>query len=310
MFRLVVTALLSVFACTALAGWTVEGGQSHLSFVTIKAGNVGEVHTFGEIGGGVDDAGSVTVEVQLASVDTLIPIRDERMREILFEVADFPVATLSTRVDLDAVQAQALGTVSQTVLEASLALKESTLPLTLNVAIARLTEGRIMVTSTRPVVINAAGVGLAAGVEQLREIAGLPSISNAVSASFVVVFEQAAPPVQIEDARVRQLIPGQDKTVAYFSATNTGEETVVLTSAATNAARAVELHTNVRDGDMMRMRRLTDVSIAPGETVEFTPGGHHLMVFGVEALDEPVTFRLSFADGGSIEVPFRVVGFG
>ena len=310
MIRLLAAALLSLSACTAWAGWTVDGDQSHLSFVTVKAGNVGEVHTFGEIGGGVDDTGSVSVEVQLASVDTLIPIRDERMREILFEVADFPVATLSAQVDLEAVQAQAVGTVSQTVLEASLALKESTLPLTLNVAIARLNEGRIMVTSTRPVVINAAGVGLAAGVEQLREIAGLPSISNAVSASFVIVFEQAAPPVQVEDARVRQLIPGQDKTVAYFSATNTGEETVVLTSASTEAARAVELHTNVRDGDMMRMRRLSDVSIAPGETVEFAPGGHHLMVFGVKALDEPVTFRLSFADGGSMEVPFRVVGFG
>jgi hypothetical protein len=40
------------------------------------------------------------------------------------------------------------------------------------------------------VIVNAANLGLADGLEKLREIAGLPSISKAVPVSFVLVFEK------------------------------------------------------------------------------------------------------------------------
>jgi hypothetical protein len=44
--------------------------------------------------------------------------------------------------------------------------------------------------SKKPVVVNAPEFKLAEGVEALREIAGLPSISLAVPVSFVLAFDQ------------------------------------------------------------------------------------------------------------------------
>jgi hypothetical protein len=60
--------------------------------------------------------------------------------------------------------------------------------------VAKLGRQRLLVTSERPLLLNAADVGLADGVERLREIAGLPSISPAVPVSFVLLFESALAP--------------------------------------------------------------------------------------------------------------------
>jgi len=42
----------------------------------------------------------------------------------------------------------------------------------------------------KPIIVMADTHGLVSGVEALREVAGLPSISRAVPVSFNVVFEQ------------------------------------------------------------------------------------------------------------------------
>jgi hypothetical protein len=54
--------------------------------------------------------------------------------------------------------------------------------------ITRTSESGLLVVSKQPVVISAAQFGLAEGVDSLREIAGLPSISVAVPVSFVLSF--------------------------------------------------------------------------------------------------------------------------
>ena len=43
--------------------------------------------------------GAARVEIDLASVNTGVEIRDERMREIFFQVADFPSATVTAQLD-------------------------------------------------------------------------------------------------------------------------------------------------------------------------------------------------------------------
>ena len=61
-------------------------------------------------------------------------------------------------------------------------------PLTLDLQLIRLGDDRILVNSAVPVIVNAAEYDLAAGVEKLREVAGLPAISNAVPVTFSLVF--------------------------------------------------------------------------------------------------------------------------
>ena len=61
-------------------------------------------------------------------------------------------------------------------------------PSTSPMAIARLSDSRVLVSSLKPVIVNAGVFDLANGIEELRELAGLPAISKAVPVSFVLMF--------------------------------------------------------------------------------------------------------------------------
>ncbi len=89
----------------SLASWHLNNDTSQVSFVSVKAGDAGEVHRFMEISGALSADGNASVIIQLASVDTLIPLRDDRMRELLFQTELFPTASLSASIDMDALNA-------------------------------------------------------------------------------------------------------------------------------------------------------------------------------------------------------------
>ena len=119
----------------------------------------------------------------------------------------------------------------------------------------------------------------------------------------------SAPEILIEDARVRTPVPGTDKTVGYFSLTNRTTETLTLVGAHAEAVRAIELHTTKADSQgFTRMRRLSEVSVASNETVVFTKGGHHLMLFGVDELGEDLQVSLQFKERDSLSISFKTIG--
>ena len=178
---------LTFAASAANAAWTLDNDASEISFVTIKAQDVAEVHRFATLSGAVDEAGVATVNIELASVDTLIPIRDERMREMLFETDLFPTATVRAQID-PAWQTLALGASVRADAEVMLELHDEQVPLTAELLVSRLAEDRMLIATLKPVVVNSGSVNLTEGVEALREIAGLPSISKAVPVSIVLTY--------------------------------------------------------------------------------------------------------------------------
>ena len=119
-----------------------------------------------------------------------------------------------------------------------------------------------------------------------------------------------APDLTIENARVRALIPGQDKTVAYMDLRNNTQAAITLLSARSEAVPAMEIHTTRMDDGVMRMRRLKEVEIPAGETVRFEPGGRHLMLFGVKSLGPELVVQLEFADGSVHEAAFARIAAG
>jgi polyisoprenoid-binding protein YceI len=171
-----------------LAGWDLDPQRSHLAFVSIKAKDIAEIHTFREMSGTIDDAGDVKVSMMLDSVETLIPIRDERMRELLFKTTDYKDATLSAHVDPALITSMQTGDIAQIQAEGSLSLHGETQRMILQVQAAKVSDDTIMIASVKPLVIDAAKFGMSDGVEKLRDIAGLDSISNAVPVSFVMTF--------------------------------------------------------------------------------------------------------------------------
>lgn len=107
------------------------------------------------------------------------------------------------------------------------------------------------------------------------------------------------------EAWVRQVPPAARMTAGYLKLRNTGTEPVVLIGAESPLFNAVEIHGTVTVDGMARMRQQESVTIPPGETVSFEPGGLHLMLMqAVEQIPAQgqVPLRLLLADGDSIEV--------
>ena len=119
-----------------------------------------------------------------------------------------------------------------------------------------------------------------------------------------------APEIAIENARVRALIPGQDKTVAYMDVQNRTARAVTLVGASAASVRAMEIHTTRMDNGVMRMRRLKSVEVPAGKKVRFEPGGRHLMLFGVESLDGELLVQLEFSDGTTRGATFALIAPG
>jgi polyisoprenoid-binding protein YceI len=189
--QLLFSTLALLVSSQALATWNLNNEKSSLSFVSIKAVDIAEVHRFKEMAGRISDKGKAVVTIELASVDTGVPIRDERMQEMLFETGKYPLATARAKLDMKIVDAVAPGNSTQLTTELELDLHGVRVTVDANVVIAMLDEKALMVTSSKPVILNAASVNLVDGIEALREVASLPSIGNAVPVSFVLVFEKS-----------------------------------------------------------------------------------------------------------------------
>lgn len=88
--------------------------------------------------------------------------------------------------------------------------------------------------------------------------------------------------IVVSDASVRLLPPGVPNTSGYFTIMNKSDSSRTLVGASTDIAKTVELHTHIMEGEMMKMTQIPEVTIAAGETLQFSPGGHHLMMFGLK----------------------------
>ncbi|MGZ8408442.1 MAG: copper chaperone PCu(A)C [Hyphomicrobium sp.] len=97
---------------------------------------------------------------------------------------------------------------------------------------------------------------------------------------------------------------------AYMRLDNMGAAADRLIEASSPVAAKTEMHTHIIEGDVMRMRAVDGVDLPPGETVEFQPGGLHVMLIGLTAALEtgknfPLT--LNFAEAGTITVEVEVL---
>jgi hypothetical protein len=177
-----------LLAHSAWAGGVLLPEKSSVRFVSVKNAVVAEVHHFSGITGWVDDEGRVVVNIPLVSVETMIPVRNERMRELFFETGSFPAAVIQADVDLKAVAALANGEYATMKVLFELNLHGQQQMLEANVLVARLGK-ELHVSTQQPLIINTASFALTDGVERLREVAGLNNIATAVPVTASLVFE-------------------------------------------------------------------------------------------------------------------------
>ena len=110
----------------------------------------------------------------------------------------------------------------------------------------------------------------------------------------------------ITDAWARATFALAKTGAAYFTASNNTDEDILLSAVSVNSdvAMTAEIHHTVMQEDMMQMQELSDgVLIKAGMSVEFAPGGKHLMLMGLAGplnKGEFVIIKLEFKDGSHV----------
>lgn len=99
----------------------------------------------------------------------------------------------------------------------------------------------------------------------------------------------------------------------FMTIRNTGSAPDRLVAARSPAAGVMELHTHIRDGDVMRMRAVTAIDLPAGQEVRLAPGGLHLMLIGLVQALEPgarVPVTLVFERAGEVTIQLAVEAAG
>lgn len=170
--------------------WSVDSDASSLSYVSVKSGEIAEANRFSGFSGSVTPEGTARVEIDLATIETKVDIRNERMRDIFFEVAEFPRATVTAQIDPAAFDTLSVGESMVQPLKATLTVKGVEAPVETQVSVTRTNEDGVLVTSVEPVIVYADALELTQALATLQELAGLPSITPAVPVSFSIAFKR------------------------------------------------------------------------------------------------------------------------
>jgi len=115
--------------------------------------------------------------------------------------------------------------------------------------------------------------------------------------------------ITVENAWSRATAPSMRAGAVYLEVDNTGTEVDELISASTEVSETAELHTHRMDGDVMRMRPVSAIEVAPGTPTVLKPGSHHIMLIGLRRpLKKGETFpvTLRFKNAGEIVVNVSV----
>lgn len=182
--------VLSLTSFNLFADWKVDNEQSTVSFISVKKMNVMEAHHFNNLSGKLSKDGSFSLAIDLASVDTTIGIRDQRMKEHLFEQVKFPQAIVSATISPAALGKLIVNETTTMSLAGQLDLHGNKQSIELLMNVTKLSDSNLLVVSQKPVIIKASDFGLVKGIETLRNLAGLPSISTTVPVSFVLRLNQ------------------------------------------------------------------------------------------------------------------------
>jgi hypothetical protein len=117
--------------------------------------------------------------------------------------------------------------------------------------------------------------------------------------------QSAADQVEVQDAYVRAVPPGQPNSASFMGLHNGDSRDHALVGAASPAAKVVELHTHTMVDGMMQMRPVDKIELPAGATTSLKPGGFHVMLIGLQqplVPDQTVPLTLNFEDGSQTQV--------
>ena len=181
-----ICASLAGLTALADAPWQLDLTQSELGLTSTKNSQISERHTVRFLSGSVSAEGKARVEVDLGSIETRIPIRNERMQKFLFAAAT-PVLVA---VDLEPTMIASLAAGEARSLSTNVVIKANNQEILLPIALSATPVDAAQVRVSGTGALDVGALGYQAGIEALREIAGLKSISLNVPIDFVLTFQK------------------------------------------------------------------------------------------------------------------------
>ena len=109
---------------------------------------------------------------------------------------------------------------------------------------------------------------------------------------------ETEPPLAISDVVVKKPMPGMRMSAGYFKLTNNSRQPIVITHVTSPQFESVEMHESVIEDGVARMVGLDQLDLEPGATVEFVPGGKHLML--MRPADDLASVTLEFYAGDTV----------
>ena len=191
MKNLLLLVICLMTSAHVLGAWVIDREESYVGFASVKNDLIAENHSFTGVTGIIEESGNAKIAIALASVETLIPIRNERMRAILFEVAQYPHLTVTSNLNLDDFTSLGLGESEIDTIDLGINLHGTDLSKNVLVKVTRGSETSYEVTSLGPIVIHASQFALSDGLEALRKVAGLQSIDLMVPVTFDLKFVES-----------------------------------------------------------------------------------------------------------------------
>ena len=136
-----------------------------------------------------------------------------------------------------------------------------------------------------------------------------PLLALAFALSFAAAPLQAAEPLNVSSAWVREGPPNTAVLAAYMRIENPGATDIAIVAASSPQFERVEIHrTEIRDG-IARMLQQDRLVVPAGGSVELEPGGLHLMLIqAVQPLARgaQVEIDLQLNDGGRQQIGAEV----
>ncbi|MBX9899020.1 MAG: copper chaperone PCu(A)C [Qipengyuania sp.] len=122
--------------------------------------------------------------------------------------------------------------------------------------------------------------------------------------------EAEANPTGLTVANARLLLPpaAGDPAAVYFDLKNDGTRAVAVRRADVANAKSATLHDMMEYNREMTMADMGPMTIKPGETIRFEPGGKHVMAFEPSPELKPggkteLTLTIAGGDKVSVELP-------
>ena len=127
-------------------------------------------------------------------------------------------------------------------------------------------------------------------------------------ALIVLPISAAGNDLALSNAYVQVTIPSRP-AAGYFTLKNSGDRERVLVAASSPGCGSVMLHKSELVGSVETMREVESVTVPAHGSIEFAPGGLHIMCMSPSETLKPGTMTrvtLSFKDGESLTSDFAV----